>query len=910
MALDGELQVKVIGDASQLQTELAGRATQSVERFANSTKSAFDKMGEASQLRTTGMVSDMVKAEQSWLLFDRTFRLGIDREMMTVLNAFPVLTKFLAMLSGSPMLLGAMLGFAFGRRIIDELVKSVKEAYDVVEKLSTSWGDLSERVADSADQLKLQLDHTIEETDRLLHRSSGETELERQLDQVAVNADKTAEALKRDIEEVNKLVNNKDLQSGFMGSFFLGNAPTKPVEKFITNQMKALELIRQAGITNMEEARASGDLKKEEAAQQQTNNSLQAQYNDEINRTKKALAELAHEQEVISHFGPLGQYLFADPETRIVMLSNFLKTLQGQLAQFDTQAKEDAATQHQQILQHQQEEMQQTQQIERAQISAQESIANAKIAAQEESAKNEYRLYQTTLDQETAALINAENDRYEVEMRALDKQIALAKQNPNSAETLPGLQAKAQTATISHHSRLNNITANSTEQQLAQMRSMAQEQINSQEQVAEARINIAKQSYTAEHNQKRISDAEFQSMEAASENQLYGVKFHALADRLNIASQMGEKGKVQYQQILGQIEVLAVQHEAKLDQITETAETQRANEQRTIQTNKLNYALEDSNFQLQQEQRFANERIQYHAESLSKWQAEETQAINQWYAQQQSIYNEMQQQILQYYGQDSVQYADLIRKKELLDREYQQKFIQMQETIAQKHQQTFQTMNNEFQSAFNSWMTNPNRLQHEWVGMMDSMAVSTIDNLAMMLIKHLQYELIRKTTHIATNTEIGASDAASAATTDALNTQSSIKSIAKSAASAAAKAWDALSGIPVVGPVLGAAAAAATFAGVMALAAFDKGGIVPNAPGIGGYGAHVPILAESGERVLTGEQTKNFERLVNNNTTQTGNTVGAIHFSPVFQSGGNSTMDARTSFREFNRQLRLSGLVQ
>jgi hypothetical protein len=52
-----------------------------------------------------------------------------------------------------------------------------------------------------------------------------------------------------------------------------------------------------------------------------------------------------------------------------------------------------------------------------------------------------------------------------------------------------------------------------------------------------------------------------------------------------------------------------------------------------------------------------------------------------------------------------------------------------------------------------------------------------------------------------------------------------------------------MSNIPVIGPALGAAAAAATFAGAMA---FQEGGIVPGT----GVGDIVPAMLEPGEGVI------------------------------------------------------------
>jgi hypothetical protein len=81
------------------------------------------------------------------------------------------------------------------------------------------------------------------------------------------------------------------------------------------------------------------------------------------------------------------------------------------------------------------------------------------------------------------------------------------------------------------------------------------------------------------------------------------------------------------------------------------------------------------------------------------------------------------------------------------------------------------------------------------------------------------------------------------------------------AKTAAANAYQAVVGIPYVGPVLAPAAAATAFAGVMAFDTFGEGGVVR-----GGGGMAVPVLAHAGERVLTPSQTQNFETLVNSRT--------------------------------------------
>jgi hypothetical protein len=73
------------------------------------------------------------------------------------------------------------------------------------------------------------------------------------------------------------------------------------------------------------------------------------------------------------------------------------------------------------------------------------------------------------------------------------------------------------------------------------------------------------------------------------------------------------------------------------------------------------------------------------------------------------------------------------------------------------------------------------------------------------------------------------------------------------------------------GPIAGAIAAAAAFAGVLAFDSFEAGGIVG-----GGGGMPVPIMAHAGERVLSKAQTDMFHQVVNN---QQGGNAGSLHLN-------------------------------
>lgn len=99
------------------------------------------------------------------------------------------------------------------------------------------------------------------------------------------------------------------------------------------------------------------------------------------------------------------------------------------------------------------------------------------------------------------------------------------------------------------------------------------------------------------------------------------------------------------------------------------------------------------------------------------------------------------------------------------------------------------------------------------------------------------------------------------------------------AEAAAAAAFHAMSGIPVVGPALGAVAAAATFAGAMA---FREGGVVPGVA----LGDVVPAMLEPGEGVVPKSVMGSLRDLARNGGMGGGvhYNIASPHFSPTIHA--------------------------
>jgi hypothetical protein len=127
---------------------------------------------------------------------------------------------------------------------------------------------------------------------------------------------------------------------------------------------------------------------------------------------------------------------------------------------------------------------------------------------------------------------------------------------------------------------------------------------------------------------------------------------------------------------------------------------------------------------------------------------------------------------------------------------------------------------------------------------------SVIEAFEKMLIHQIVHEAQMLILHAATNEAKVASDATAAAQTKSIETTLGIKQIVHAAAVAAAKTYASIAEIPIVGPFIAPAAAAAAFAGVIAfesIAAAEEGAYV---------GRTQPVLAHAGEIILNPTQTR------------------------------------------------------
>ena len=141
--------------------------------------------------------------------------------------------------------------------------------------------------------------------------------------------------------------------------------------------------------------------------------------------------------------------------------------------------------------------------------------------------------------------------------------------------------------------------------------------------------------------------------------------------------------------------------------------------------------------------------------------------------------------------------------------------------------ETFSNLDNTVASSFAKWGMHQKSLGAAWAESWNRMAEVFIQNM----IKMAMQEALMHALHISLKQ----------------------KEIMVDAKKAASGAYSATADIPYVGPILAPIAAATAFAGVMALASFDIGGVVPKTQ---------VALVHGGERVLTESQNSMFERAI------------------------------------------------
>src|SRR5262249_25134892 len=126
------------------------------------------------------------------------------------------------------------------------------------------------------------------------------------------------------------------------------------------------------------------------------------------------------------------------------------------------------------------------------------------------------------------------------------------------------------------------------------------------------------------------------------------------------------------------------------------------------------------------------------------------------------------------------------------------------------------TLGTTFSNSLRGMLQGTTTFSKAWQSAITGMASHFQQNLAAMLLKWTEHHAMRSLVHAAANRADVASDAAADAQKREISFADTLRQVTHAAIKAAANAYNAVVGIPIVGPVLAPAAAAAAFTGVEA----------------------------------------------------------------------------------------------
>jgi phage-related minor tail protein len=170
------------------------------------------------------------------------------------------------------------------------------------------------------------------------------------------------------------------------------------------------------------------------------------------------------------------------------------------------------------------------------------------------------------------------------------------------------------------------------------------------------------------------------------------------------------------------------------------------------------------------------------------------------------------------------------RQIEELNRRHQQQLDALQEKADQKRVQEankwLQPINQAFSQSIAGMIQGTQTFHQAWQHMLQSILLSYIQTEIATLTQHEATEQAKSSATAAGTTERNTIQAAGAAVSKAIDATTGMSQITTAAATGAAKAYQAIVGIPYVGPILAPIAAGVTFAGIEAF-----GGKISSAAG-------------------------------------------------------------------------------
>ncbi len=478
------------------------------------------------------------------------------------------------------------------------------------------------------------------------------------------------------------------------------------------------------------------------------------------------------------------------------------------------------------------------------------------VASEEQLIKSRRALKLISDEEETADLIRLEERKLEIEQAYIAAKKALA-----GREAATGKDTAPEVATLNADALTD---ASHTAMAIAELKNkLAVDTKKTDEEVALAAIANAKNLAETQANVNeamgkellaahKLSIAEETAVQIAAETSRNDAQRKAITEEIAIAAKYPEDNKKRIADLYAALEELNLRHQAKMDAI----DSERVLKEREINVRILEEEMSavsaSANQRLTAAKRADDELLKTHRITTTTWANADKAAIQTWASSQIEEFKRVLEAYKVMGLGETVEAKKIADKITEIERKAADQTIQIDQQVALKRQALEDKIFAKFNSTLTDMITGKQTYAQAIAGIEESMVSGIVSHMA----KELEVKLV---TWAAERTAKEAGAVADQALTK--------KGIMVDAKAAAAGAYKAMAGIPIIGPALGAIAAAVTFAAVMAFGTFEKGGVVPT-----------DMLAQvhKGEGVFSSGDMSTFKQIAENGGGG-GAGIGSVH---------------------------------
>ncbi len=415
------------GDVASV-IESLGRAQARAAQTAQALAAAQDEvrassinMGTAAAEAGTVTTFSMHEAKAEIALLGEEVGVKVPRHLRGFLAEIPgVGAALTALFSVTAVLMLIQIVVEAGKKLYEFGMKGLEAA----EKIAESWSKSTGEIRKHNDELQVANDKLDVEIAKLEHKPANMLKLA--LDESIVAADKLAEALAKDYDEVQKLL-KQDHVSGmesFIGMFTGGSKSTSDEESLITKLAKGLKEIGVQGQINAGNAKTEDE---RATAAAKTRLELQEAITKAIAQTSEGIGHLNRSENL------QGQFLSIKPEALEAsknMLLGYLTQLRVMQSGFNAQSANDQKVTDKAKLEQHKAANEELTKVDEAKLAADKKDSDARADLYAATAKLMRAERQISAVQELQMLNMSAEAKYNAELTYQQRMLALLQRDP------------------------------------------------------------------------------------------------------------------------------------------------------------------------------------------------------------------------------------------------------------------------------------------------------------------------------------------------------------------------------------------------------------------------------------------------------------------------------------------------